>query len=107
MTFDKPIIIQLIDPETEKWADLWHLHASVNKKTGHEFTLAGAEQSRSVKMFEIRFFRGIEAIDADRGSYRLIYRGVAYNIVDYDDFMEKHQTVKLRGESYDGGYSPN
>lgn len=104
MAFDKPVTIQKINHETETWTDLWHLHASVNKNTGSEFLQAGAEQSRNVKTFELRYFRQLEALDNDRGSYRLVYRGTLYNIVDYDDFMERHLTVRLKGESYNGGY---
>ena len=29
--FDKPITIQKLDEETEKWTDLFKLHAKVNK----------------------------------------------------------------------------
>lgn len=99
MTFDKPIELQRIDSDTEKWTS-WHtLHAYVNKSGGSEYLKAGAIQSQSTRVFEVRYFHGIEAIDTDRGSYRIIYRSTPYQITDYDDFEESHRTVKLLGVS--------
>ena len=100
MTYDKPITIQKIDEDTEKWSGKYYLHARVNKTTGAEFTEAGATQSQARKTFEVRYFAGIADIDFNRGLYRIVYRDVPYNIVDYDDFQERHQTVKLEGVTY-------
>jgi SPP1 family predicted phage head-tail adaptor len=100
MTYDRPITIQKIDEMTELWTDLWHLHARVNKTQGSEFVEAGAEQSQSTKTFEVRYFSGLEDVDYNRGLYRLVYKGHTFNIVDYDDFMESHQVVKLKAVSY-------
>lgn len=100
MTFDKPIIIQKIDDVTEQWSNLWSLHARVNKTTGSEFVEGGAIQSQATKTFEIRYFQDIEDVDYNRGLYRLIYRDHTFNIVDYDDYMESHQVVKLKAVSY-------
>ncbi len=100
MTFDRPIVIQTIDQETEQWSNLWPLHARINKTTGSEYVEAGADRSQSTKTFEVRYFAGIEDIDFNRGLYRIIYRGHTFNIVDYDDYMESHQVVKLKAVSY-------
>jgi SPP1 family predicted phage head-tail adaptor len=100
MTFDKPIVIQKIDQDTEEWSDLWPLHARINKTTGTEFVEAGADRSQSTKTFELRYFTELEDVDFNRGLYRIMYRDHAYNIVDYDDYMEKHQTVRLKAVSY-------
>lgn len=100
MVFDKPIIIQTRDEETEKWIDKFKPHAKVNKSGGSEYLNAGAVQSRSNRVFEVRYFPEIEAIDDSRDMYRILYRGRTYNIEDYDDFQEQHKTVKLLGVSY-------
>lgn len=100
MTYDKPITIQAIDPVTEQWSDLWKLHARVNKTTGSEFVEGGAVQSQSTKTFEVRYFEGIDVLDYNRGYYRIVYNGHLFNIDDYDDYMESHQVVKLKGVSY-------
>lgn len=100
MVFDKPIIMQKINEESETWEDLYNLHARVNKSGGSEYLNAGANQSKSNRVFEVRYFKELEAIDDDRGSYRIIYRGKFYNITDYDDYLEQHKTIKLLGVSY-------
>ena len=100
MVYDKPIIIQKINEESEEWEDLFSLHARVNKSSGSEYLNAGANRSKSNRVFEVRYFKDLEAIDDDRGSYRIIYRGRFYNITDYDDYLEQHKTIKLLGVSY-------
>ena len=100
MTFDKPIIIQKINEDTEKWEFAYLLHARVNKSNGSEYLNAGAVQSKSNLVFEVRYFKGLESIDDSRGLYRILYHGRTYNITDYDDYLEQHKTVKLLGVSY-------
>lgn len=100
MPYDKPITIQKIDLDTEKWTDLYKLHAFVNKSGGSEYLNAGANQSKATLVFELRYFKNLEDINYDRGSYRIVYRGRYFNITDYDDYQEKHLTVKLLGTSY-------
>ena len=101
MVFDKPIVIQKWNEDIEDWENLFDkpLHARINKSSGSEYLNAGAIQSKSNKVFEVRYIPDLEPIDSDRGSYRILYRGREYNITDYDDYLEKHQTVKLLGVS--------
>ena len=99
MTFDKPIKIQRVDEATETWSDLYNLHARVNKSNGSEYLNAGAIQSKATLSFEVRYFKQLEAIKYDRGAYRIIYRGRAFSIEDYDDYQEEHKTIKLLGVS--------
>ena len=99
MIFDKPIVIQKINEESENWENEYLLHARVNKTGGSEYLGAGANQSKSTKTFEVRYFPDLELIDEDRGSYRIVYRDRYYNITDYDDYLEQHKTVKLLGVS--------
>ena len=98
MTYDKPITIQKIDPNTEKWVDVWHLHARVNKTSGGENTVSGATRSVSGLTFDVRYFKEISDIQLNNELYRLVYGENVYNIVDYDDYMESHISVSLDGE---------
>ena len=100
MVFDKPIVIQQINETTETWEDLFNLHAKVNKSGGSEYLSAGANQSKSTLVFEVRYFKDLEDINYSRGLYRILYRGRLFNITDYDDYQEQHKTVKLLGVSY-------
>jgi SPP1 family predicted phage head-tail adaptor len=100
VAYDKPITIQAINEDTELWEDLYSPHAKVNKSNGSKYLNAGAIQSKSTRVFEVRYFKDLEAIDFNRGRYRIVYRDQTYNITDYDDYLEQHKTVKLLGVSY-------
>lgn len=99
--FDRPIVIQKLDESTEDWSEVFKLHASINKsKSDNEYLNAGAIQGKKTLVFEVRFFKDLEDISFNIQLYRVVYRGVPYNITDYDDFMLTHKTVKLLGVSY-------
>ena len=100
MIYDKPITIQQQDPDTEDWADRWKLHARVNKTGGGQAQNAGADQYRATLTFEVRYFKALEDLRYNPQPYRIVYRGHTFKLVDYDDFMEQHQTIKLVGEAY-------
>lgn len=100
MTYDKPITIQRQDMDTEEWADVWKLHARVNKTGGGQALNAGADQYRATLTFEVRYFKALEDMRYNPQPYRILYRGHTFKVVDYDDFMEQHQTIKIVGEAY-------
>lgn len=99
--YDKPITIQKIDEITETWADVFRLHARINKaKSDSEYLRAGAIRAKKSLTFEVRYFANLEDISLNLQSYRIVYKGVTYDIEDYDDYMFDHKTVKLLGVSY-------
>ena len=99
--FDTPIKIQKINELTEDWDDLFSVHARINKaKADSEYLNAGATQNKASLTFELRYFSGLKAISLNTQSYRILFDNVPYNIIDYDDFMLQHKTVKLLGVSY-------
>ena len=100
MIYDKPITIQLQDPASEEWADKWKLHARVNKTGGGQALTAGADQYRATLTFEVRYFKALEELRYNPQPFRVVYRDHSFKLVDYDDYMEEHQTVKLVGEAY-------
>lgn len=96
--YDKPISIQRINEATEKWEDVYNLHAYINKASkNNEYQNAGAIQDKVAKTFEVRYFKALKEIEFNTQLYRIIYDGNPYNITDYDDFREEHKTVKLLG----------
>lgn len=96
------INIEKQNPDTEVWGDFLYTHAiQVNKASGGESYNAGAGQYHPRLTFVLRYCRALEAIAYSPQTYRLIYRGHKFNIVDYDDYMEQHLTVKLVGEAYE------
>ena len=98
--YDKPITIQVQDPDTEEWADAFHLHASVNKTNGGTGFSAGTDQHNASLTFKVRYVSTLEVLAYNPQPYRIVYRGRTFKIVDYDDFMEQHREIKLVGEYY-------
>ena len=99
--YDRPIVIQKIDELTEEWADVFMVHATINKtRSDNEYLSAGAIQAKKNLTFEVRYFKALEDISLNLQSYRIVYQGVPFDIEDYDDFMLQHKTVKLLGVSY-------
>lgn len=102
MVFDKAIIIEQQDPETEAWSEYFRGHASVNKTGGSEYLGGGVERSTHALTFELRYQSMLEAIRFNTQLYRIRYRGHLFNITDVDLYMEdRRENLKLVGESYD------
>ena len=99
MLFKIPIKVQKMDPETETWSDYMpKIHANINKQgSDSEYLNAGAEQSKSRKVFTVRYNPMLKEIDGNTQLYRIVYAGRTYDIADYDDFEERHLSVKLLG----------
>ena len=100
MVYDKPITVQVQDPETEEWADKLHLHAYVNKTGGGMSFNAGADQYRASLTFQVRYCKALEELAFNPQPFRIVYRGRTFKVTDYDDYLERHATVKLVGELY-------
>lgn len=99
-TYYRPISIQRINKDTEKWEELYNVHAYINKaQDDNEYLRAGAIQAKRRLVFEIRYFSGLEAISFNTQLYRVSFEGTDYNITSYDDYLLQHRTVKLLGES--------
>lgn len=101
MTYDKPIIIQTQDHDTEQWSDKLKLHARVNKAGGGTSVNAGADQYQVKLNFDLRYVAALQEIAYSVQPYRIMYRGHKFKVIDYDDYMEQHRTVRLVGELYE------
>ena len=100
MRYDKPIMLIKYNAKTREWADLQLLHARVNKTGGNEYLSSGAFQSTATKTFEVRYNSLIRDVELNCQLYRVRYPAVGgdeYNIEDYDDFQDRHLSVKLMG----------
>lgn len=97
-----PVTLQEQNEETELWSDVGTLHAlKINRAGGgDESSNAGADQYHFRLKFEFRWRKALETAGRNPQTHRLVYRGMTYNIVDYDDYMEGHRTIKLVGEAY-------
>lgn len=99
MSFYNPITVQIRD-DTGKWSDKWKLHARVNKSGGGQALNAGADQYKATLSFDVRYFKDLEDMRYNPQPFRIVYRGHNFKLVDWDDYMEQHRTVRLVGEAY-------
>lgn len=101
--YDKPVLIQRQNEDTEVWEDFYTFHARVNKanyKQNVNFA-SDADQFHARLLFEFRYTAVLEEIRYNPQIYRLVYRGHIFRAVDYDDYMEQHMTVKITGVLYE------
>lgn len=99
--YDRPISIQRINEDEKTWDDVFKVHAHINKsKADNEYLNGGAIQGKKNLTFEVRYFKDLEDLSLNIQSYRIVYQGVPYDIIDFDDYMLQHKTVKILGVSY-------
>lgn len=97
MRIDKPIHIQKLN-KNDEYETIWVVHAKINKSSSSKnYADSGSERSGSKLNFEIRYFKDLSKISMNFQLYRIVYNDNFYYITDYDDYMEKHLTVKLVG----------
>lgn len=101
--YDKPIMIQAQDQDTEIWVNKFDksLHAKVNKTQGGTVEGGGAGQYRARLTFELRYMAALEDLRYRPQLYRILYRGHTFRVADYDDYMEQRRTIRLVGEFYE------
>ena len=97
MNFNKPIVLRKFDEDLKEWNDVATLHARVNKTGGSEYLASGAYQSTATLTFDVRYSPIVADIFLNTQLYRVRYAGAEYDIQDYDDYEEKHRTVRLLG----------
>ena len=98
MVFDKRIRIQKFNKSTGQFEEWKQFHATINKTGGGETDDSGARRDKVSLTFEIRYVSSLRDIRYHTQNYRIIYGHAVWNIRDYDDFFERHTTVRLEGE---------
>lgn len=98
MVFNRPIIIKKLNEDIEAWEDFIELKSrKPNKNKGSEYLSSGAIQSTQELVFEVRYCPPLKNISLNTQSYSIVYEGVFYDIVDYDNYKMENRTVKLLG----------
>lgn len=71
-----------------------------NKTKSREIVAASRESSAQSVTFRVAWHRQLEAIEHDTDCFRILWRGVMWDIQGYDDYMYQHVTVDLEAVSY-------
>lgn len=100
MSIGDPLVIESLD-EYGEWSVYMRAHAlNVNKDRSRESYDAGGEQDSETVKFRIRWSRKASAIEFDKPSYRIVWKGRPFDIRGYDDYQYQHRTIDLRCVSH-------
>ena len=102
MILNQKIQIQKLNEDNDFYSDYYSCHAQVNKTGGNEYLIAGAVSTKNKFTFIVRYCEELKKLQFDTQSYRIIFNGIIFNILDADDFMQRHKTIKIIGESING-----
>ncbi len=102
MILNQKIQIQKLNEEDNSYVDYYNCHAQVNKTGGNEYLIAGAVSTKNKFTFIVRYCTELKDLQFDTQTYRIAFNGVIFNIIDADDYMQRHKTIKIIGESING-----
>ena len=97
-TFNHLIQFQKLN-EDNVYNNYYSCHAQINKTGGDEYLIAGAVSTKNKFTFVVRYCKELKDLQFDTQTYRLIFNGITFNILDADDFKQNHKTIKIIGES--------
>lgn len=102
MILNQKIQIQKLNDNNDSYKDYYTCHAQVNKTGGNEYLIAGAVSTKNKFTFIVRYCEELKNLQFDTQTYRIVFNGIIFNILDADDFMQRHKTIKIIGESING-----
>lgn len=101
MILNQKITIQKVNDD-DIYQDYYVCHAQVNKTGGNEYLVAAAVSTKNKFTFIVRHCEELKTLQFDTQTYRIVFNGIIFNIIDADDFMQRHKTIKIIGESING-----
>lgn len=102
MILNQKIQIQKLNDDNDSYSGYYSCHAQVNKTGGNEYLIAGSVSTKNKFTFIVRYCEELKNLQFDTQTYRIVFNGVIFNILDADDFMQRHKTIKIIGESING-----
>ena len=78
------------------WADYHSCFAVANLVSGKEYAVAGQVQNGDTLQFVIRWCGKLR--DLNTTQYRIVFQGDLYNIINVDEVLFRHESLKLIGE---------
>lgn len=100
-SYNKPILIQKLDEDTEKWNYYYSTHANVNKASGKEYFNAKTNISSSAYNFKVRYCEKLKELLFNTEIYRVVYESRCYDIKNVDRYAENKTELTIIGD-YNG-----
>lgn len=101
--YNKPILIQKLNADSEKWEDYFKTHAIINKSNGKEYFNASTNISSSTYNFKVRYCNNIDPLIFNTEIYRIVYNTRCFNIKNVDRYLESVSEITIVGE-FNGKY---
>lgn len=100
-SYNKPILIQKLNVDTEKWSNYYPTHANINKASGKEYFNASANISSSTYNFKVRYCEKLKEVLFNTEIYRIVYESRCYDIKNIDRYGESTNELTIIGD-YNG-----
>ena len=97
-SYNKPILIQKLNEETEQWEKFCETRANVNKTGGREYTNASTNISASTYNFKVRYRKSLEEVIFNTEMYRVVYNNRCFDIKNVDRYAESTNELILIGD---------
>jgi SPP1 family predicted phage head-tail adaptor len=91
--------------QIETWTDLITVHCSVSQFTGSEKVQARQEITDSDVTFTVRYSPTIA--DINEQDYRIVFKGVVYNITFIDDPYLSHERFVISAKKFENAVLPD
>ena len=93
--FQKGVVVSdAIGNRKNAWEDYYSCFATISGEGGTEKSEAGLTISDSDISFSVRYCKAVAGITSDE--YRIVFRGVIYNIIAIDHMNYKKRSVKFK-----------
>ena len=96
-------IMDVVGNDITQWVDVIRCRAQISGVGGKEYYAASAQQAENDVTFIVRYCKVLADITPQ--SARIVYDGKIYKISHVDDYMQTHESIKIRtvvqiGETY-------
>lgn len=98
--YDKLVEFQSFDDDAGEWKTFMRSLARVNNAGGMTGSQDDVERPVETLEFSMRWQRKMDEIRPKLENARLVYMGRAYTALSYDDYMEAHREVRIKGSFY-------
>lgn len=93
--FQRSVVVSdTIGNRKNAWEDYYSCFATISGESGTEKSEAGLTVSDSDISFSVRYCETVAGITSD--AYRIVFRGVIYNIMTVDHMNYKKRSVKFK-----------
>lgn len=97
MVYKHPITIRKWEEDDQEWRIFYTCHARINHSSSVKKHESGVVSGSNTTDFDVRYCKLIAKLEFETQLYRIDYKDAVYDLAEYDDFMENHQTVRLKG----------